>query len=855
MHFPQDSPSPELIPGTTASVLCDSPPPPPSRRSPKAPTAVTAGQAEATINLLSDGHLRTYHLKTTAVLRDHQPADQQITFSEVPGHATIRTGNVLFDGLYAMTIKEARANSVSRISDDAYAGGMPIQIEAFQTGELWKYVWTRDLSYALDLGLAGFDPARAVNSLLFKASVAKASVKGGINHQIVQDTGSGGSYPVSTDRVVWAMGAHATLKYLPAPDRRAFLLKIYPTLLGTIEQDRRLVFDPGDGLYRGEQSFLDWREQTYPGWTKGNVLAVAMSKALSVNAANYILLTHAAGYARLLGQSNEQTRYERWASELRDAVNQRFWDPKNGLYSTYLLSEDGVSDSVPVARYDLLGVSLAILSGLADERQATAIVENYPTGPFGPPVVWPQEKTVPIYHNQGIWPFVTAYWIKAARQVGHTAAVDAGIHSLAQLASLNLSHMENFDFVTGQAHEDSGPRQGPQVNSRRQLWSVAGYFSMVHDVVFGRETSWEGIRFRPYITANLRNDIFRATDTIDWRDFAFQGTQNHIRVQLPPRGAFTHGACIVERVELNGKMIDTDFVKAGDLQPVNEWHVVLKAPALPSPLAPLRIVDVVDERTIFGPVQPRWKERMQGGITLEGNHLSLNYEHDDPTNVSFDIYRDGQRCAEGIRQTKWADPESGNYRDTVHSYRVAAVDMKSGSVSHLTPSRSYRMPDQEQVIPARVMHGPGAKLVAGHHFERWGEPDEELVTTPFTVTRRGRYLVRAEFANGAGPIHTGIACAVKRLEVRRIGAGETVAAGYLVMPQSGDWKRYDLSSAVKAELQPGDRYTLRVSEDEYCRNMSYLKSNERYTASAGGGERSYNQINFAALHLLYLAAK
>ena len=147
--------------------------------------------------------------------------------------------------------------------------------------------------------------------------------------------------------------------------------------------------------------------------------------------------------------------------------------------------------------------------GLASEQQTASILTQYPTGPFGPAVVWPQERTVPIYHNQAIWPFVTAYWIKAAaRQAGHAAAVDAGVQSLEQLTALNLSNMENFDFISGRTDVKTGPRKGPQVDSRRQLWSVAGYLSMVQDVVFGMETSWEGIRFRPFITEKLRHENF-----------------------------------------------------------------------------------------------------------------------------------------------------------------------------------------------------------------------------------------------------------------------------------------------------------------------------------------------------------
>jgi hypothetical protein len=168
-----------------------------------------------------------------------------------------------------------------------------------------------------------------------------------------------------------------------------------------------------------------------------------------------------------------------------------------------------------VDRYDLLGESLGILFGIADQAQAESIITNYPVGPFGPPVVWPQEKSVPIYHNQAIWPFVTAYWIKAAQKAKVVSTVDAGIQSLKQAAALNLSNMENCDFVTGLALSSDALRKEPAINSRRQLWSVAAYLSMVQDTVFGLDTTGDGIRFQPFITAKLRNDTFGSTDVIE----------------------------------------------------------------------------------------------------------------------------------------------------------------------------------------------------------------------------------------------------------------------------------------------------------------------------------------------------
>src|SRR5437879_1893519 len=74
---------------------------------------LAVGQARATMALEREGELRTYELTTNADLRDNKPPEKRITFSEVPDHARIRTGNLLFDGLYAMAVSEAMANSVS----------------------------------------------------------------------------------------------------------------------------------------------------------------------------------------------------------------------------------------------------------------------------------------------------------------------------------------------------------------------------------------------------------------------------------------------------------------------------------------------------------------------------------------------------------------------------------------------------------------------------------------------------------------------------------------------------------------------------------------------------------------------
>jgi len=813
----------------------------------KGSESLSDGSVRATMAISHDGDLRSYVLTTTAALPD-DPPDKPVEITEVPDRARLRTGSVLFDGLYALAVQEALQNSVAQIKDGAYNHGQPIKLEAFQTGAFWTYVWTRDLSYSTYLALAQFDPQRALNSLFFKTSAIKSSVSGGFTNQIIQDTGSGGSYPVSSDRIVWALGASQALKYLSATEQQNVLSGVYPVLHDTLEQDRRLIYDPVDGLYRGEQSFLDWREQTYPGWTKTNVLSIAMSKALSVNAADYFALVTASEYAGRLGLHDDQTRYANWAKQLKTAINNRFYDAKAGLYSTYLLTDEAYG--VRVQRYDLLGESLAILSGVADRSKAESILSRYPVGPYGPPVVWPEESTVPIYHNQAIWPFVTACWIEAARKVGNAAVIDQGVHSLMRGTAFNLSNMENYDFVTGRTQVKDGVLSGPVIDSQRQIWSVAGYLAVIQDVVFGMETSWDGIRFLPCITGNLRNEAFASSDLLELTNFSYRGKTISVRVHLPPNGFCGKGECAIRKIELNGEPIGKDLVVAASLPDQNKWDVYLEKPADDSRGEPLNLItNVADKRTIFGPVQPEWEDVGQDGITVENGRLMLHYHPANGASVVFNIFRDGRLCAEHVRGTSWLDRDSSDYTNQVHFYAVEALDAETGNASHFTQSRFYADTNNQWEIAAKDMKNHGGKLTQASCFEDWGQPGDEL-SADFTAKRSGNYLVRVKFSNGAGPVNTGITCAVKRIEVRERSSGEIVGAGYLVMPQSGDWRRLDLSSVVHATLKASETYTIRIFEDPYSRNMSYLQRNQDYNANPGGGRASYNYVNIAAIQLL-----
>ena len=400
----------------------------------------------------------------------HGPAgERRIGAQRLAAH----TASPLFDGLFAMAQDDLRQDSVAAIRDDAFDHGKAIPCACFETGEKWHYVWTRDLSYSVDLALWRLDPARSRASLRFKLSDVRApGVPGGLYP--MQDTGSGGSWPISTDRIVWFLGARHLL------DDPAFARDVRRALADTLAQDRQYVFDASVGLYRGETSFLDWREQTYPGWTKDNVAFIGQSFALSTNVLHYEALRLAATLAAKNGEASAP--YAAQAEALKRAINARFWRADRGTYMSYI---GGADHPVPYEAYDLLGIALAVTSGVADPARARQALAAYPTWEAGSPVIWPERKDVPIYHNRAIWPFVSAYALRAARAVDDPGRIAHELRSLMRGAALAGSNMENFELATQSVHVEDGPLGGPVVDSPRQLWSVAGYLDMVIQGVFG----------------------------------------------------------------------------------------------------------------------------------------------------------------------------------------------------------------------------------------------------------------------------------------------------------------------------------------------------------------------------------
>ncbi|HCL84265.1 MAG TPA: glycogen debranching protein, partial [Chitinophagaceae bacterium] len=105
----------------------------------------------------------------------------------------------------------------------------------FRTGKEWAGVWTRDISYSIILSMAYLQPRVAMNSLL-----RKVNKKG----RIIQDTGSGGAWPVSTDRMIWAVAA---FELYNATGDQAWLKRAYQIIRNSVDDDLNNIYDPVTG--------------------------------------------------------------------------------------------------------------------------------------------------------------------------------------------------------------------------------------------------------------------------------------------------------------------------------------------------------------------------------------------------------------------------------------------------------------------------------------------------------------------------------------------------------------------------------------------------------------------------------
>ncbi|SFC18900.1 hypothetical protein SAMN05421780_103209 [Flexibacter flexilis DSM 6793] len=367
---------------------------------------------------------------------------------------------LLSDALYNMSLEEMQQN----IRADG----------ALMAGAKWEGVWTRDVSYSIILALAIADPEAAKRSLMQKLTA---------DWRIIQDTGTGGSWPISSDRMIWALAAWEIYK---VTGDKAWLSQAYSIIQNSVKADLATLANPQTGLFYGESSFMDWREQSYPAWADPR--DIYKSQCLSTNIIHYQTYKVLASIAFEKGDTL-LNQYNKIADSLQRSINTHLWNPKTGYYGQYLYGRNYLSLS---PRSEALGEALAILSGVAPQDKQASIIQNTPVMEYGVPCMYPQVAEQSPYHNDAVWPFVQAYYMWAAADLKQGKAVEHSIASIYRQAALFLTNKENLVASTGDY-------LGTAINSDRQLWSVAANLSVVYRVFFGLRFNSDQLYFAPIV--------------------------------------------------------------------------------------------------------------------------------------------------------------------------------------------------------------------------------------------------------------------------------------------------------------------------------------------------------------------
>ena len=787
---------------------------------------------------------RSYDLTSTAPsIGGSPPAPRAI--AELPGTPTLRTGHLVFDSLYALALDDLAQNEATTLIDPTFDGGAPLPCPTggcYRSSSTSDWMGTREAAYATHLGGLALDPIRARNALALRLSDRRS----GGAAQIVQDPGTGGGYPVSSDRVAWVLGAEAVMSLLDPGDQLAFATTALDALENTLEQDRVVLFDASDGLYCGETSFLDLREQTYPARTATRVAEIAGSKALGTNLLHLQALEATSTLADALGNTTLRDRYAGWATLLRVAIHDAFWDAGAGLFSAFTSSN---LDPAVVRRYDLLGSALAVILDVASSVEASSVLGGYPHYGPGAPLIWPQQQDVPIQYNRASSPFVSAYWLRAAAAAGHDAVAERMIDALVRAAALNLSNVSLLGAETGAAWESDGAASGPGVNANHQLSSIAGYLSMIHHTIFGLQPELDGLHVRPFVPAALRSGMLGGTRRIVLNDVAYQGHAITVVLHLPD--AAGTGALEVAARHLNGTPFAGDLVPDGLLQSSNRVDVFLAA----GTSAPTTLTEVgtTDFRDVFGPGTPSVTNVLDVSGDLE---VGLDPGGEVAPDISYRILRDGAVVADGLpgSSTAWTDTGVDPSGPDSFCYVAETTFTVSGNHSQHSPPQCWWGAGASHVstIDATGMTNVGGTLTFEYgrlHWSGWGDPGHSLTVASFVAAQTGPHQLLVRYGNGAGAVGTGITCAVKRMEIEDIAASTIVAEGAIVMPHLGTWDAWAESIPLEVDLVAGRSYRITLASDDDMSNMSVFEHFATWSG-VGGASGPFNHPNVAEILVL-----
>ncbi|MBR3988320.1 MAG: starch-binding protein [Clostridia bacterium] len=511
--------------------------------------------------------------------------------------------------------------------------------DVFNTGASWGKVWTRDTAMSTQFILSWLFPEISTN-----CAYAKVVGKDG-NLTFEEDTGTGGSYPVSTDRIIMMLSVWET--YL-ADGNKETLEYFYNVASNTIEQDLEVVYDKEAGLFRGETCGLDHRDKTYNDWTNeelsGNGLStIAEGKAASTNIIYCQVMKILSESAEILGKDEKESKaWADLAADLEKAISERLWHEDLGTYASWEYP-DWMGSPLPY-KQDVIADGYAVWYNIGGQEKSDSIMENHTLVPFGANTVYPQKNaarwTDYKYHDSGVWPGWEAILMIGAvnnKNENNLLAEEIWNSSLRGAVAC-LTNYEVIDYETGQG-----------LHSKSQLWSIACTMAGYYRVLFGMEYTTDGITFDPYVPQWMEGPFYLG---------GLKYRNADVSIELQGKGD------TVKEIYVNDEKVANDYVLPADAEGDYMITIVL------SDSGEEDKINLKEENTAKAPNAPN--------ATLSGTTLQWN----SVQNCTYKVWTG----------TEYVDVEGTSYviaDDTYGVYSVIAVDKTTGLWSELSKPVTY----------------------------------------------------------------------------------------------------------------------------------------------------------------------
>lgn len=315
------------------------------------------------------------------------------------------------------------------------------------------------------------------------------------------------------DRIIWTVGAWKQYVYTGDKD---FLKTAYEAVKNSLKFFENTEFDPDVNLFRGPACYGDGiaaYPDIYAKPMKSSILAFAEDCkelctdkgvgipmfTLSTNCLYYYAYVLADKMAAELGKKDEYTEK---AKKIKLAINNIFWSEERGSYD-YIYDKFGGCDS-----QEGMGISFAILFGLADEEKRKRILKNVRTSPHGITCVDPGFSRYSTPDGQGfgrhsgtVWPHIQGFWASAAAESGNKEIFDREFSAQTSNVLRSMHFSEIYHPLTGEPYGGRQENYGICITEwkaePRQTWSATAYIRNVFFDIIGMKFNENGITFSP----------------------------------------------------------------------------------------------------------------------------------------------------------------------------------------------------------------------------------------------------------------------------------------------------------------------------------------------------------------------